>query len=62
MRFQSFQIECSFHMSKLNDIQTKICIIFKNTTKNLINYADTIHYTFCEKKRFVPVFTSPTAS
>ena len=34
-----------------NDDGTVVCIVFDQSSENLLQYADTIHYAYCDKKR-----------
>jgi DNA-directed RNA polymerase beta subunit/intein/homing endonuclease len=55
--FQSFDIECSVVTKRENKDIFKIGITFKNTLDNLINYADTINYSYNIEKRRESAFT-----
>jgi len=49
--FQEFDIHCMLKEKKIDDTKTKVGIYFETTTENLIKYAETIHYAYCEEKR-----------
>ena len=53
--FHNLGIRTSIIREK-QDSETKISLIISNDFTNLINYADTIHYAYCEKKR---IYSSP---
>ena len=51
--FLDFGINTTLKTSVVDEIKTKVCIIFENSSENLEKYADIINYTYCEEKRRV---------
>jgi intein/homing endonuclease len=51
--FEEFQIICRLKNTVVEETKTKVCIVFEKSCENLIKYADTINYTYCEEKRRV---------
>jgi DNA-directed RNA polymerase beta subunit/intein/homing endonuclease len=49
--FQDFEINANIKTTIVDDNKTKVCIVFDNSSKNLVTYADVINYTYCEEKR-----------
>jgi DNA-directed RNA polymerase beta subunit/intein/homing endonuclease len=49
--FNDFGIKSNIKTNKVNDMKTKVCIVFENTSENLLKYSDIINYTYCEEKR-----------
>ena len=49
--FEEFDIECRVKTQVVNDTKTKVCIVFEKSSKNLLQYANSINYTYCEDKR-----------
>jgi DNA-directed RNA polymerase beta subunit len=49
--FNEFGIITTIKTIIVDDNKTKVCIVFENTSKNLVKYADIINYTYCEEKR-----------
>ena len=49
--FEDFGITSNIKTLKVDEAKSKVCIVFENTSENLIKYADTITYTYCEEKR-----------
>jgi DNA-directed RNA polymerase beta subunit/intein/homing endonuclease len=49
--FNEFGIKSRVSQYIVDENKSKVCIIFENTSENLIKYADTINYTYCEEKR-----------
>ena len=51
--FLDFGINTTLKTSVVDEIKSKVCIIFENSSENLEKYADIINYTYCEEKRRV---------
>ena len=49
--FNELSIDCHISTNIVNDVKTKVCIVFNKSTENLVKYADLINYTYCEEKR-----------
>jgi intein/homing endonuclease len=49
--FKDFNIENELCNIKVDQLKTKVCIIFDNSIKNLANYVDNIGYTYNDEKR-----------
>jgi DNA-directed RNA polymerase beta subunit/intein/homing endonuclease len=49
--FNDFEIKSKIKTTKVDDIKMKVCIVFDNSSENLVKYADIINYTYCEEKR-----------
>jgi len=49
--FSQFNIQCHLITKNINDFKSIVSIVFDNHLDNLIKYADTINYTYCEEKR-----------
>jgi len=49
--FNEFDIKSNIQPKKVDDNKTKICLVFENSSENLVKYADIINYTYCEEKR-----------
>jgi DNA-directed RNA polymerase beta subunit/intein/homing endonuclease len=49
--FEEFDIECRVKTQVVNETKTKVCIIFEKSSENLLQYANSINYTYCEEKR-----------
>ena len=49
--FCEFGIVAIIKTNKVDDNKTKVCIVFENSSGNLVKYADVINYTYCEEKR-----------
>ena len=49
--FKEFEINSTVQTKTVDENTYKICIVFEKTSKNLVNYSDTIQYTYCEEKR-----------
>jgi DNA-directed RNA polymerase beta subunit/intein/homing endonuclease len=49
--FKEFNISCRLNTNPVDDLKTRVCIVFEKSTDNLIRYADIINYTYCEEKR-----------
>ena len=49
--FSEFGIKSKIHQNKVDENKTKVSIVFDNTSENLVRYAETINYIYCEEKR-----------
>ena len=49
--FKEFAIECRLNTYSVDENKSKVCIVFEKSTENLVQYANTIHYCYCEEKR-----------
>jgi intein/homing endonuclease len=49
--FHEFGIKTNIQHCLIDDNKTKVCLVFENTSENLVKYADVINYTYCEEKR-----------
>ena len=49
--FKEFAIECRLNSYSVDENKSKVCIVFEKSTENLVQYANTIHYCYCEEKR-----------
>ena len=49
--FEELNIHCRVNTTKVDDIKTKVCIVFEKSTENLVTYSEYIHYCYCEEKR-----------
>lgn len=49
--FDEFGIKTNIQQCIIDDNKTKVCLVFENTSENLVKYADVINYTYCEEKR-----------
>ncbi len=51
--FNEFGILCRLNTTPVNETKTKVCIVFEKSCENLLQYANTINYAYCEEKRRV---------
>lgn len=49
--FLEFGINSNIQQSIVDENKTKVCIVFENTSENLVKYSETINYIYCEEKR-----------
>lgn len=49
--FGEFDIICHLNTQNVDEEKSTVCIVFETNTGNLVKYADTINYTYCEEKR-----------
>ena len=49
--FKELGIVCNVNTHRVDDIKSKVSIVFKKSSENLVRYADYINYTYCEEKR-----------
>jgi DNA-directed RNA polymerase beta subunit/intein/homing endonuclease len=49
--FHECGINTNIQQCIIDDNKTKVCLVFENTSENLVKYADVINYTYCEEKR-----------
>jgi intein/homing endonuclease len=49
--FQDFSISCRLNTSKVDELKTRVYIVFEKSTENLERYSELINYTYCEEKR-----------
>jgi DNA-directed RNA polymerase beta subunit/intein/homing endonuclease len=49
--FGEFGIKSRVKTTKIDDDKTKVCLVFENSSENLVKYADLINYVYCEEKR-----------
>jgi DNA-directed RNA polymerase beta subunit/intein/homing endonuclease len=49
--FGEFGIKSRVKTTKIDDDKTKVCLVFENSSENLVKYADVINYVYCEEKR-----------
>jgi DNA-directed RNA polymerase beta subunit len=49
--FRELQIKCTMQILSVNETEGQVCINFNNDLDNLVTYANTINYTYCDKKR-----------
>ena len=46
-----FGIKSSMQIIRINEQKSNVCILFDKSSENLVKYADTIYYAYCEEKR-----------
>jgi DNA-directed RNA polymerase beta subunit/intein/homing endonuclease len=49
--FREFEINSAVKTTPVGETKSKVCIVFENSSENLVKYADVIHYAYCEEKR-----------
>jgi len=49
--FIEFGIKSNIKTIVVDNEKTKVCIVFENSSENLVRYVDIINYTYCEEKR-----------
>jgi hypothetical protein len=49
--FEELKIQCKVSTHSVDDIKTKVEIIFVKSVENLLQYANYINYTYCDEKR-----------
>ena len=49
--FAEFDILSKIKIVSIDNETSKVCIVFNKSSDNLVRYADTINYTYCEEKR-----------
>ena len=49
--FLEFRIQCNLKIVGIDENTSKVCIVFENSSENLVQYIDVINYTYCEEKR-----------